>query len=285
MRGTTLTARNLELCYPRGPLVLQLSELSVAPGEILAMIGPNGGGKTTLLRTMSGLMPPHRGQVLLGELPLYGKGAISRRERARELAVVLTGTISPGYLRVEELVDLGRIPHHPPLSGKGKGAEGTEGDRIAVREAMDIVGINQLARRRVGSLSDGERQRALIARALAQEPRLMLLDEPGAHLDPPHQTQLFMLLKRLVSEGVIASALVATHNIHLALHFATRLCIVAKGAVVAGDPCELLDNGAVDRAFLPTTPGQGVSPVTGAGGGALPEVRLDREKGWFVPRE
>lgn len=282
MSDATLTARNLKLRYRRGPLVLELSELSVSSGEIVAMIGPNGGGKTTLLRTLAGLMTPEGGEVILGGSPLYGAGAMGRRERARRMAVVLTGVISPGYLRVEELVDLGRIPHHLVFSIPEQRRRGSvrEAEESPVREAMEIVGISHLARRRVGSLSDGERQRALIARALAQEPGVMLLDEPGAHLDPPHQTQLYMLLHRLVSEGVIASALIATHNIHLALHFATRLCIVAKGGVEAGDPCTLLDNGAVERAFLPPESAAHHKPA-----GHLPEVVLDRDKGWFVPRE
>lgn len=282
MRGTSLIARELKLRYPRGPLVLELPELTVESGEIVAMIGPNGGGKTTLLRTLSGLMPPDRGEVTLGGRPLYGRGAMSRRERARQLAVVLTGTITPGYLRVEELVDLGRLPYHKLLQPGERAPEGREAksDETAVREAMEIVGIEHLARRRVGSLSDGERQRALIARALAQEPRLMLLDEPGAHLDPPHQTQLFILLRDLVSQGVISAALVATHNIHLALYFASTLSIVAEGGVEAGDPCTLLDSGAVERAFLPrmASPERGGKPL-------IPKVSLDRDKGWFVPRE
>lgn len=282
MSGTSLNARELRLRYPRGPLVLDLPELTVDSGEIVAMIGPNGGGKTTLLRTLSGLMPPYRGEVTLGGKPLYGHRGMGRRERARQLAVVLTGTIAPGYLRVEELVDLGRIPYQTLLSvGESyPGGNRSNRDETAVREAMEVVGIGHLARRRVGSLSDGERQRALIARALAQEPRLMLLDEPGAHLDPPHQTQLFLLLKQLVAKGVISSALVATHNIHLALHFASRLSLVANGGVETGDPCALLDSGAVERAFLPAA-----STPHRTGESAISEVLLDRNKGWFVPRE
>lgn len=271
MSAPTLHARGLRLHYRKGPLVLELSEAAITPGQIVAMIGPNGGGKTTLLRTMAGLMPPSSGQVLLDQKPLYGPNAVSRRDRAAEMAVVLTGTMAPGYLRVEELVDLGRIPYHGLFSLRNQYGrdEKAEKDAEVVRIAMETVGIDHLVGRRVGSLSDGERQRVLIARALAQEPRLMLLDEPEAHLDPPHQTQLFLLLKRLVSEGVLASVLIATHNIHLALHFATTLLIVAEGRVTSGDPCSLLDDGALDRAFPAGAGNQG--------------VRLDRSKGWFTP--
>ena len=282
MSAPSLIVRDLSLQYRKGPLVLQLPEAAVVPGEVVAMIGPNGGGKTTLLKTMAGLMPPHAGEVLLDQKPLYGPNAISRRDRAGEMAVVLTGTVAPGYLRVEELVDLGRIPYHGLFTSQEAELRNKGGSRDVevIQRAMETVGINHLSRRRVGSLSDGERQRALIARALAQEPRLMLLDEPAAHLDPPHQTQLFLLLNRLVSEGVITSALVATHNIHLALHFATKLFIVAQGTVTIGDPCSLLDNGAMDRAFLPGS--RDPRATTSAG---QPAVRLDREKGWFTPAQ
>ena len=149
---------------------------------------------------------------------------------------------------------------------------------------METAGVDHLAHRRVGSLSDGERQRVLIARALAQEPRVILLDEPGAHLDPPHQTQLFLLLNRLVEKGIIASALIATHNIHLALYFATTLCVVADGAVTIGKPRPLLDNGSVERAFRSGGRGRHGElrqPRTDT----IPDVRLDRSKGWFVPDE
>ena len=276
MSQPTLRARDLTLRYRKGPVVLELQDAAFPPGEFVAMIGPNGGGKTTLMRTMAGLMPPEAGEVLLDQRSLYGPQALSRRDRAAQMAVVLTGAIAPGYLRVEELVDLGRIPYNRLVSpGGGPSREKRERDAMAVYSAMETVGVRHLARRRVGSLSDGEQQRVLIARALAQEPRIMLLDEPAAHLDPPHQTQLFMLLNRLVAEGVIASAVVATHNIHLALHFATTLLIVADGSVTIGDPCSLLDSGALDRAFL-TAPSSGTHRNQ-------PEVQLDRNKGWFVP--
>ena len=280
MSKATLRLRELELRYRNGPPVLSLPEAAVERGEIVAMIGPNGGGKTTLLRTMAGLMPPYRGSVSIGERSLYGDGAMARRARAREMAVVLTGAIAPGYLRVEELVDLGRIPYHGLFAPGRKELPHRDGKRDAVALAMATVGVDHLAARRVGSLSDGERQRVLIARALAQEPRLMLLDEPGAHLDPPHQTQLFLLLHRLVSQNVIASATIATHNIHLALHFATKLFIVAEGSVLIGSPEALLDAGAVDRAFL--SPGERHGSRE-EGVADLPPVRLDRSKGWFLP--
>ena len=260
MNVSTLQARGLTLRYRKGPVVLELENASVSPGAVVALVGPNGGGKTTLLKTMAGLLPPYAGNIFLGDRPLYGTRALSRADRAAEMAVVLTGAVTPGYLRVQELVDLGRIPYHQLFSSPGaKDAE-------VVHAVMETVGVEHLAGRRVGSLSDGERQRVLIARALAQEPRILLLDEPAAHLDPPHQTQLFLLLNRLVEEGVIRSALVATHNLHLALHFAPTLFIVAGGSVTIGDPCSLLDGGVLERAFLPPK-----------------DVRLDRDKGWFTP--
>jgi iron complex transport system ATP-binding protein len=178
--------------------------------------------------------------------------------------VVLTDRVTPAYLRVEDLVSLGRIPYRSVIGGANRD------DTYAVHHAMEQTGVTHLCRRPVGRLSDGERQRVMIARALAQEPQVLLLDEPAAHLDPPHQTTLFQLLHRLVSEGIVASAVVATHHLHLALHFSHELVLVGGGTVRTGSPADLLDSGHLEDAFLHGLTARGTP-------------RLDRTRGWFVP--
>ena len=282
-----MEAADLSLAYRNGPVVLSLQELRVKRGEILTMIGPNGGGKTTLLRSLAGLMEPASGSVSLHGVPLYGRGALSRRRRAQEIAVVLTTSLAPGYLRARELVELGRVPYQrvfgpAPSTERSGGALNRTGAPnhapalnqapATVDRAMEATGVRRLAERQVTTLSDGERQRVLISRALAQEPRLLLLDEPAAHLDPPHQTRLFMLLRRLVAESMIEAAVVATHNVHLALHFSDRLLLVADAGACSGTPEELLENGSIERAFL-----------GGEGPGDQPRLGLDRQRLWFLP--
>jgi len=264
MTDAPVLIRDLNLDYPSGPTVLSAAHLAIRGGALTSLVGPNGGGKTTLLRCIAGLLPPSSGSVELSGIPVYGRGALSRRRRARILSVVLTDRIAPAYLRVEDLVALGRIPYRSVIGTTDAREE------YVIQHAMEQTGVTHLARRAVGRLSDGERQRVMIARALAQEPHIILLDEPAAHLDPPHQTALFQLLHRLVSEGIVTSAVVATHHVHLALHFSHELVLVSDGTVRTGTPQALVDNGELERAFL-----------QGFGGGEVPI--LDQTRGWFVP--
>jgi iron complex transport system ATP-binding protein len=270
-RPAPIVARNLRLAYPRGPVVIESEEITVASGALVSLVGPNGSGKTTLLRSIAGLLPPRDGTILVAGSRMYGRHAVPRRERARLLSVVLTDRVTPAYLLVKELVSLGRLPFQSLLGGT------TPRDRDAVTRAMEETGVTHLAERQVGRLSDGERQRVMIARALAQEPCILLLDEPAAHLDPPHQTALFALLERLVTEEVVASVVVATHHLHLALHFSRGLLLVSNGQVQSGPPRELLADGSVERAF---------APGAGAGSeahGSRSALRLDHHRGWFMP--
>ncbi|TVQ97824.1 MAG: ABC transporter ATP-binding protein [Spirochaetaceae bacterium] len=250
-----LEIRNLQVGYPRGPVVLRVDRETLDHGEIVSLVGPNGGGKTTLLRTAAGLLTPRAGTVSMMGAAIYGRGALPRGERARRTAVVLTDAVHAAYLTGRDVVELGRIARPGPQAEH----------RAAVERALVFAGAHQYSERRLGSLSDGERQRVMLARALAQEPRMLLLDEPAAHLDPPHQTALFQLLRCLIDDGVIAAAAVATHHLHLALHFSDRLFVV-NGTVLAGAPDDLVQSGALADAF-----------------GATDGVRLDPERGWFVP--
>lgn len=252
---------HLVLRYGNGPDVLRIDGVEVLPDNALvALIGPNGGGKTTLLRAAAGLLRPASGMVRLQGTPLYGPRSMNRHHRARLVAVVLTDPVSPAYLRVQELVALGRIPH----GGIPGGAAGAD-HRAVVQRSLEYTEVTHLQHRLIGSLSDGERQRVMVARALAQEPRILLLDEPTSHLDPPHQTALFELLRCLVESQVIETAVVATHQLHLALHFADHLVMVHR-EVHRGTPAELVASGALERAFQPHE-----------------HLEFDGQRGWFVP--
>ena len=269
MSHAVITTNALALTYRNGPEVVRDVSIEVRSGQLLCLVGPNGGGKTTLLKCLAGLKHPDEGGVHLNGTPLYGPRALSRWERARRTAVVLTESVSPAYLRVEELVRLGRLPYSRGFGWEREASAVQKQHEEAVYTALEETGIVHLRRRRVGRLSDGERRRVMVARALAQQPRILLLDEPAAHLDPPHQTELFRLLRRLIGERMIESAVVATHLLHLAIHFADELALVTNGTVVQDKPHTLLRSGRIERAFPIEDPDR--------------PLRLDPKRGWFVP--
>ena len=262
-----IAVRSASFSYRPEQPVLSSIDATVNAGELLCLVGPNGGGKTTLLRGMAGLLSPRQGTVELAgtvlsptarPLPLYGRGSIDRRRRARRIAVVLTNTVAPGYLRVHELIALGRIPY--------EGMRRVSDESLA--RVSGYVGITGLLDRRMSELSDGERQRAMVARALAQEPRVLLLDEPAVHLDPPRQTDLFRLLRALLAEKVVDSVAIATHLLHLALHMSDRILLVAHHTVESHSSADVVDSGRLEAAFSR----------------ASDTVVFDPERGWFVTR-
>ncbi len=183
------------------------ADFELEAGELVCLLGPNGSGKSTLLRTIAGMQRP-----LAGSVEILGQDVRSRTPEwlARHLSIVLTEPIDAGALTARELVGLGRYPFTDWLGRL------TEVDRERVEAAMAAVDATAIADRGVRSLSDGERQRVLIARALAQEPRLVILDEPTAYLDLPRRIETLGLLRRLVRENGI-SVLLSTHHLDLAL--------------------------------------------------------------------
>ncbi|GAA2540728.1 ABC transporter ATP-binding protein [Pseudonocardia hydrocarbonoxydans] len=236
----SLRLHDLTVGHRRGPAVLTGVTLDARPGELTALLGPNGAGKSTLLRTVAGLLPAVSGTVALDGADLL---ALSPAARARRVAVVLTERVDPGLLTAWELVALGRHPH--------TGARGTlrPADHAAVDAALVAVRASGFADRRVGRLSDGERQRVLVARALAQAPDLLLLDEPTAFLDAPSRVSVTGLLRRLARErGIVV--VVSTHDVELALRVADRVWLLDRdGGVRSGPPAALVDGGAVGAAF------------------------------------
>lgn len=254
---TTLRAQGLTVGYRQRRSTRTLLadlDLDVRAGRLTCLLGPNGSGKTTLLRTLVGTLTPLGGAVRLGDADLH---ALDPTERARRLGVVLTGGVDAGLLRARDLVALGRHPH--------TGWSGRLGvaDHAAVDWALAATGATALADRPVDELSDGERQRVLIARALAQEPQVLALDEPTAYVDLPRRAELAELLTHLARECGLA-VLLTTHDLDLALRTADEVWLLtpagpgSPGHVDVGAPEDLAADGTVAEAFL----SDGLSDVT-----------------------
>ncbi|RLT38237.1 MAG: ABC transporter ATP-binding protein [Chloroflexi bacterium] len=214
--------------------------IEVRVGEVVGLVGPNGAGKSTLLRALAGVRHTSGDVRLLGT-PLY---EVDRRERARLVAVVEQLPEAPPTMTVGELVALGRYPHLGLLRRP------SAHDHEVVTEAMRRAGCDALAERPLGTLSGGERRRAFIARALAQEARLLLLDEPSANLDAEAQATLFELLRVLASDG--AGILVVVHDLTSAAASCDRVVLLHEGRVLAsGAPREVVTAEHVLAAYGP----------------------------------
>lgn len=214
--------------------------VSLTTGELVCLLGANGAGKSTLLRTLAGMQPPISGKVqLLGD-DVY---LLAPQELAKRLSLVLTEKVDVGMLSAYSLVTMGRYPY---TDWWGKL---TKQDEAIVNWAIEAVGSVDLAVRNVGELSDGERQKIMIARALAQEPILMLLDEPTAFLDLPRRVEIMQLLRRLARETNQA-ILLSTHDLDLALRLADKIWLLsANGSLHIGAPEDLVLSGAFADTF------------------------------------
>jgi len=206
----------------RGPHVLTDVSLSVGAGDFVGILGPNGSGKTTLLKLLAGGLTPQRGQILLDGRAI---GEHSRREIARRLAVVPQDTHAPFDFTALDIVLMGRFPHLGTFA-----LEGPE-DLAIARRALAATGTADLELRPFSTLSGGERQRVVIASALAQSARLLLLDEPTASLDIGHQIEVQTLLSRLNAEGV--TMVLSTHDLNLAAAVCRGLILLKDGRVLA----------------------------------------------------
>lgn len=260
-----LETENLSIGYhpPRKParVVAAHLNLHLKHGELVCLIGANGAGKSTLMRTLCGLQHPLDGKVIVRGENVH---ALPMERIATHLSIVLTERAPLGAVDGYTLVSLGRTPH---LAWHGRR---TEADEARIRWALDAVNAWHLADRLVDEVSDGERQKLFIARALAQDTPLMLLDEPTAFLDLPRRVEIMRLLRRLAHDSGRA-VLLSTHDLDLALRSADRLWIIAAGGhIQCGAPEDLVLNGAFERAFH--TEGVEFDAASGT-------FRLDRPRG------
>ncbi|MDO8472995.1 MAG: ABC transporter ATP-binding protein [Dehalococcoidia bacterium] len=220
--------------------VLSEVSLNVGPGEMVGLIGPNGCGKSTLIRGISRVLAPRSGRVLVGDSSV---DSLSRNDLARLVAVVPQNPLLPANFTAFEVVSMGRTPY------LGRFRSETAEDISAVCRALEETGTADIAERRVGELSGGERQRVTVARALAQEPRILLLDEPTAHLDINYQVQIMDLVRRLCHQKRLA-VLTALHDLNLAAQYCDRLVMLREGRVFReGIPREVITEDAIREVY------------------------------------
>ena len=236
--STMLEFRNVS--FSRGPrLLLDRLSFGIETQEMVALVGPNGVGKTTMLKLASRLLPPTSGEILLEGKPL---AAWSRRELPRAIALVPQELEIPFSFRVEEIVAQGRVPYQPLFGAS------TPLDREAIENAMEAVDITGLRHRIYSELSGGERQRVKIAIGLAQQPKIMLLDEPTQHLDIGRQIELIALLGELNERGITIIA--AVHDLNLvAENFSSVIMLTPEPSWMAGSADEVLRPDLLERAF------------------------------------
>lgn len=221
-------------------LVLHDINLSIRAGEMVGLLGPNGSGKTTLIKLVSGILKPGQGEIRLDGSSL---SRLSRKSIARSLAVVPQQFHIPFAFTIGEVVMLGRIPFLKAF------AEESKVDRQFVANTMDLVGISELKERRFDELSGGERQKVILAMALAQQPRLLLLDEPIVHLDIAHQVEILELVKRLNMEQGL-TVIGAMHDLNLAALYFDRLILLKEGRIWAdGVPAQVLTEDIIRNVF------------------------------------
>jgi iron complex transport system ATP-binding protein len=259
-----LEAHHLCFRYSEAAVVDDVS-FSLVRGEMLGILGPNGSGKSTLLRLLSGVLTPESGEVRAHGRPLI---TYSRRQLGQAIAVVPQDTVIEFPFSVSEVVLMGRSPH--------LGGFAFEGDRDVevAHQAMRRTGVLDLAHRSIHELSGGERQRVVLARALAQEASIMLLDEPGAFLDIRHTVEIYDLLQDLQREG--RSIITVLHDLNLAALYCDRVALLKAGRLFRlGTPAEVITYAALTEVYE-TEVYVDTNDITGAVN-VLPLSRLYRE--------
>ena len=238
-----LTTHNLSIGYSKKgktDVIQSGLDLQLRAGELVCLIGPNGSGKSTLLRTLTGLQKSLAGKTLID-----GKDItfIKQHEKALKLALVLTERVDIENTSVYNLVSLGRHPHSDWWGNV------TDQEDAIIREAIEMVHMGHKMHQNINELSDGERQRAMIAKALAQDTAIIMLDEPTAHLDLPNRVEIMLLLHKL-AHATQKAILLSTHELDLALQAADRIWLISTDhGVECGVPEDLVFNGSFNRAF------------------------------------
>jgi len=234
-----LEVRDIISGYRDNPVVQKVS-FSIEKGQFIGIIGPNGAGKTTLLKTLTHLIRPRQGKVYLNGTDVH---YIGTHEIAQRCAMVGQGLMSIFSFTVEEIVLMGRSPHIGILGHEKRK------DLAVVHEALKLTQTEELKDKPINELSSGERQRVLIARALAQAPELLLLDEPTAHLDIGHQTEILDLVRSLKGDKAL-TVLCVLHDLNLASQYCDKILLMYKGRIVKfGTPKEVLNYETIEHVF------------------------------------
>ena len=238
-----LTTHHLSIGYSKNgktDVIQSGLDLQLRAGELVCLIGPNGSGKSTLLRTLTGLQKPLAGIVMIDEKEI---SKLKQSEKALLISLVLTERVDIENATVYNLVALGRHPH-----SNWWGNISADEDKI-IREAIEMVHLDHKIHQNINELSDGERQRAMIAKALAQDTPIIMLDEPTAHLDLPNRVEIMLLLHKLAHKTDKA-ILLSTHELDIALQAADRIWLISsERGVECGVPEDLVFNGNFNRAF------------------------------------
>ena len=256
---TILSVSNLSIGYTtkkENIVIAKNLNLNLETGKLIALIGENGIGKSTLLRTLSGIQKPLNGSVYLNDRNIK---EFSQVDLAQNLSLVLTEKLPPSNLTVFELIALGRQPY---TNWIGKL---TNDDLEKVNEAIALIQIEHLSNKKYYEISDGQFQNVLVARALAQDTPLIILDEPSTHLDLFHKVSLFKLLKKLATESN-KCILFSTHDIDLAIQLSDDMIVMTEDEVVQDQPCNLISKGIFDKLFKDEN------------------IKFDSEKGRFMIR-
>jgi iron complex transport system ATP-binding protein len=252
-----LTTSNLSVGYSSKKEIKTIAthiNLNLKKGELIALIGANGIGKSTLLRTLIGIQPPLSGNIILNGININEYDSISF---AQNLSIVLTEKLPPSNLTVFEIIALGRQPYTNWFGNL------SDNDISKINEAMELTQITSLAEKKHYEISDGQLQKVLVARALAQDTPLIILDEPTTHLDLLHKVSLFKLLKKLSKENN-KCILFSTHDIDMAIQISDEMIIMTDENVVQDQPCNFISKGNFETLFKNE------------------HIAFDREKGKYI---
>ncbi|TQX39938.1 ABC transporter ATP-binding protein, partial [Clostridioides difficile] len=234
-----LKTNNLSVGY-NNKVVISNINVEVENGEILCLLGSNGAGKTTLLRSLSKLISPIKGEIYLNGVNI---NCISRKALSKKMALVLTNRLLGDLMTVQDIVNIGRYPYTGFFGSLSKK------DLIMVDEALESVDALHLKKRYFDELSDGEKQKVLVARALVQEPEIIILDEPTTHLDIKHRLELINILKKLSKEKSI-SVILSLHEIDIALKSCDKVALIKNNKVIAyGQPEDVVDEDIINSLY------------------------------------
>ena len=238
----TIQTQNLSIGYKSKSETITIAQninLGLEKGKLIALIGENGIGKSTLLKTLTGIIPPLSGEITLLNKPLQSYKPL---DLAQELSIVLTEKLPPSNLTVYEIIALGRQPYTNWLGTL------SEEDKTKIDEAISLTEIQHLVHKKYDEISDGQLQIALIARALAQDTSIIILDEPTTHLDLVHKATLLKLLQKLTHETG-KTILYSTHDIDLAIQMTDEMIVFTPIQIVQDQPCNLIQTGVFNTLF------------------------------------